>query len=339
MGIAGLLALAIQPVLALDSIRTGQWLLEASREPGTVQFSLTVRSDHGYSSHGRDVAISGFTGLTAGQIDGRPADVRFELKRDAGTFVCEGRVGDGKGAGLFELKLDPGFAAELERRGISTPSEAQQTHLAFEDVGLAVLDELKAQRYPTPHLDELVAMGDHGVDYRFVHGLAESGYRLGSVGALILTRDHGVDPRYVAELAQLGHHGLPIQELVDLRDHGVDPKYIREMMKLGLSRGSLEEMRRARDHGVDPRYVAGMESAGYRGMDLEELIRTRDHGVDPRYMSEMAAAGYGRLALADLVRARDHGVDARFAKKVNARLKEPATLDELIQIRDRGGWD
>ncbi|MGH7731359.1 MAG: hypothetical protein ACRENJ_08930 [Candidatus Eiseniibacteriota bacterium] len=346
----------------------GQWMLEWRDDKERVQMNFTWRRPDGSGQwRGDEIPLARLDGLTAEQLDARPSAVRFEIRRDAGTFTCEGRAGDGAGAGLYELRLDPAFAG-LRRRGVGAPSETQQIRLAFAAAGYALLDELKAQKHPTPTIAQLVQMGDHGVDREYVSGMARLGVRAESLAELVkardhgvtpgyiiglrdagftgltlaeitTARDHGVTPRYLTEMREFGHGGLSLAEYIRLRDHGVDGDYIRAMAEAGHGELPLSVLTRSRDHGVDARYVREMAEAGYKDLPLGELVRSRDHGVDPRYIREMDGAGYKDLSLDEMIRARNHGVDAKFARRVKNRLGKTVSLERLITIRNRGEMD
>jgi len=373
---AGRVAAAVASLLAVASVsmsapavQDGQWLINSTRDPARVQLTLMLRSTPGHDHWtGSSLPLARLQGLSREDLDARSADVHFEIHRDAGTFLCQGRSGGGRGAGLFELQLAPDFPRELERRGVAgTLSESQQTRLAFADAGYALLEALEAQHYPTPNVTQLVTMADHGVDLEYVTGMAALGFKVQSLEILVETRDHGVDPDYVRGMQEAGYSGLALRQLVSTRDHGVDPAYVRGMAAGGFTGLTLSELVDARDHGVDPDYAAqmrglghrdmslpelvelrnhgvdadyarGMAAAGHAGMPLAQLLVSRDHGVDPQYVRSMAAAGYSDLSIPDLIRARDHGVDGAFARQVKAKVGK-VSLDRLIRIRDGGGMD
>src|SRR5262245_5076965 len=144
--------------------------------------------DH-WNSHG--LALTALSGITTAQLEGRPTDVHFEIRRDAGTFVCDGRAGERHGGGLFELELEPAFAAELKRRGVGEPSESEQIRLALADAGYALLDALKRQRYETPTVSDLVRMAEHGVNVEYVTEMDRLGLRAETLAGLVMLRDHG----------------------------------------------------------------------------------------------------------------------------------------------------
>jgi len=344
----GMIVLAAWPVTAAEreaqapreverpALR-GQWLLDPSIDSDHVQFGLRVEREGDHSHWGNTVSTARLEGLASDVLKHDVEHVAFRLVQDAGTFHCRGSITDGHGAGTFELVLDPGFARELEGRGVGRPSEAQQVKLAFANAGFGLIDALRDLRYPTPDVSKLVRMAEHGVREDYVRGLADLGFRLGSLDKLIEARDHGVDPRFIRGLQEVGYRGLTYEQLLTARDHGVNPSFVRGMREAGAGIRPIEEMIELRDHGVDPAYVKGMREAGFEHADLKELRVARDHGVDARYVQSLAEAGFGRLSLATAIRARDHGVSGSLARRARERLGPGATIDDAIEWRDRGG--
>lgn len=343
----------------------GQWTLD-TRKDGLVRVTFKIARRGMLNWNSITVPFAKLLGLTADEITGPSKAVTFRLQRDAATFVCEGRAARGKGAGLFEVQIDPTFVAGFRKRGLATPSHGQQAELALGDVGLELVDEMLSRGakldvgqlvrmaqhgvgldyvrgleelgYAPKTVDELVEARDHGVDLAFARGFQEAGYGKLPMRTLIEARDHGVDPEYVQGLATHGYKDLELDQLIEARDHGVDPKYVGAMREAGYS-GGLHQLIEARDHGVDPGFVAGMMEAGHKRDSLEELIRARDHGVDGNYALGLAQAGYPGLTLDQLIEARNHGVDAKFARQIREKLRETPSIERLIHLRDRGGLD
>ena len=310
----------------------GTWELRPSREDRRVNLQLHERRN---STRGFTIDLNQLDGLTNAMLSGGRADLRFSLRRDAGTFEFEGVMRGGVGAGTYTFVPSNTYAAELSRRGYTRPTSEQQYRMALGDVGFEFLDELNRQRYAKADLDTLVRAGDHGVEYNYLRGMDRAGYRVGQLEPLIRMRDHGVDPEFIEGLADHGLTGVSADELVRARDHGVDPDYIRDLRALGHQLG-LDELVRARDHGVDPEYIRALKSHGYDRLSIEQLITARDHGVDDGYVGDMRRLGY-KLTMEELRNARDHGVDPEWVRRQNARMREPMTVDELIRLRDRGG--
>jgi hypothetical protein len=327
----------------------GQWLVEYRTEEGKTSLSLNYREDRrgedgrrheGFSfwNTTRNVAPESLQGLTREQaLSASGTNVRFELRRDAGTFACEGWFRQGNGSGHFNFIPDPGFAAELSRRGVGTPDTRQLFRLAMAEVGLALLDQLKAAGYEQPTLDQLVRMGEHGVREDYVRGLKDLGYRLGNIDALVRMRDHGVSLEYIGGLRDAGFGDLRAEELVRTRDHGVTPSFIRELRAAGFETPTLEGLIRVRDHGVTPDFIKGLRAEGYDSLSLEQLVRVRDHGVTVEFIRALRDLGYARLQTEQLIRLRDHGVTPDFIRTVKSRGTSP-TVEELIYMRDRGSY-
>lgn len=325
----------------------GQWLVEYRTDEGKISLALRfeesrVGADGSIHRSNwnttRDVAPEALQGLTREQaFSASGTNVRFELRRDAGTFACEGWFRQGNGSGHFNFIPDPGFAAELARRGVGTPDARQLFRLAMAEVGLALLDELKSAGYPQPDIDQLVRMGEHGVRADYVRGLKDLGYRLGTIESLVRMRDHGVTLEYIGELRGAGFDQLPAEVLVRTRDHGVTPSFIREIRAAGFDVDSLEGLIRVRDHGVGSEFIKELRREGYDSLTLEQLIRTRDHGVTVGFIRELRDLGYSHLPLDQLVRLRDHGVNPDFIRRVKSGGNSP-TVEELIRMRDRGSY-
>ena len=55
-------------------------------------------------------------------------------------------------------------------------------------VGRELVNSMQEIGYARPTVDQLAAMGIHGVSADFVRGLARSGYRLGSADDLVNSR-------------------------------------------------------------------------------------------------------------------------------------------------------
>ena len=315
----------------------GQWFLDRSRDSEKVHFGLRYQTSHGNSSWGRTLSAARLQGLSSDALERDGEEVEFRLVRDAGTFHCRGSITKGRGAGTFELSLDPSFPRELERRGVGRPTEAEQARLAFADAGFELLDALRQEKYPTPEVETFIRLAEHGVDPEYIHGMAEAGFRLGSLETLTEARDHGVVPSFIRGLRELGFRELDYQEVLTARDHGVTPDYIRGMKEVGAEIESLDQLIETRDHGVDADYVKEMRRVGYTRTGLEELTMARDHGVDADYVEMLAEAGFARLPLATVVRARDHGLSSSRVRQARQRLGAEATIDEVIEWHDHGG--
>jgi beta-lactamase regulating signal transducer with metallopeptidase domain len=309
----------------------GTWEVHGSMKPGMVHLVLRER----HNSSGSDVPIDRLEGLSAKQLQGSSGNVRFTLRRDAGTFTFNGILGGGVGAGTYTFAANPSFAAELEKRGFGRPTEKEQYQMARSDVSLAFVDELKAQNYTGVTTPELVRAGDHGVNSEYLRAMSELGYRVGSLDTLITLRDHGVSPEYVRQLQELGYQKLTVDELRTARDHGVTPEYVRQLVDLGYKL-SIDELRNARDHGVTAEFARGMKDLGHASLTMQQLVNIRDHGVTPEYARQMSDLGLSKVSVDQLVNMRDHGVTPDFVGELSALGYKGLDVDALVRLRDHG---
>jgi beta-lactamase regulating signal transducer with metallopeptidase domain len=330
-GVRRLVSRAATAIQSAQSNQAGTWEIRPTNAEGTIHLRLVEL----HSSHGTNVRIDQFQGLTAPQLSGAGGPVQFRLRRDAGTFLFEGVIRNGVGAGTFSFTLDPAFAGELEKRGFARPTPADQYELARSDVGYAYIDELSRQGYSRPSTGELVRAAQHGVHLTYLQEIGALGYRLGSLEPLITLRDHGVSPSYIRGLAEQGYKGLTADELRNARDHGISTEYVRGMRDAGYTGLSMKELINARDHGVSPEFVRELGDAGHRKLPLEEVIRVRDHGVSPEYVREMRQLGHA-LPLPALVNARDHGVSVEFVREMASLGYSKLPMEALVRLRDHG---
>jgi hypothetical protein len=320
----------------------GQWLIEFKTGEEKVQISLRYQRESkngfGFSNNSFDIAPGELQGLTREQaMSSAGGRVQFQLRRDAGTFNCEGWFKDGNGSGHFVFSPNPAYSAELKKQGYGAPSAEQQFSMALHDVSLAFIEELKSQGYERPTLDQLVTMGEHGVRLEYVQGLKALGYMLRSIDSLIEMRDHGVTLNFIRELAALGYERIPADELVRTRDHGVTPEFIKWLREAGYDKLTLPRLIEMRDHGISPKFAKELEELGYARLSVDQLIEMRDHGVSANFIQELKQFGYERVPVEQLIRLRDHGVSTSFIQKMKARGRNNLSIEELIELRDRGG--
>ncbi len=247
--ITAALMLVINAIGAADTPLTGTWSVQLGYDPVNVQFGARYDSDHGYSDWSRDVPMSSLAGLTRDQLQSNGANVRFDLVREAGTLHCTGYASHGGGGGTFIFTPSASFSDALAARGISRPDDGQQLRMAMANVTIAFIDMLRRNSSAITTTDEIIRVLNHGVDERYVTGLAAIGYKNLSAEDLVRLRDHGVTVDYAQGMLALGYHATP-EELIRLRDHGVTLDFVKRVRDRGYN-ATVEQLIRLRDAGID----------------------------------------------------------------------------------------
>ncbi|HEY0512218.1 MAG TPA: M56 family metallopeptidase [Thermoanaerobaculia bacterium] len=202
--LAGVLALSLLPLAGLQISHaaigsehsSAQWerpakgTWSAERRGDQVQLQTAMRWNGGRSSWNNSFSLPAnqLVGLTAGP------EVRFELRRDAGTFRFEGRfdgAGDGsQGTGFFTFAGNPAYASQMASLGYTVPE------------------------------DRLMELALHDVSLAFVRGLRDLGYANLPMDKLVEFRIHRIDGEFVRKAAAEGHRNLSPEQLVELRIRG-----------------------------------------------------------------------------------------------------------------------
>ena len=290
-------------------VRSGDWTISKSDNPGKVEFSLIEHHHGGSSNHQSDWPATSFQGVDLSKA-GRQ-DVHFTITRDAGKIDCEGFLNDGEGAGLFHFQPDANYPREMLALGFSVvddKNDEKQFSMAVQDVSLEFAKQMKSENLSNLDTDKLIAFRIFRVDSAFIEALRSEGLKISDADKLIAFRIHGVTPQMVRSLHQAGY--TPDEDtLIAMRIHGATPEWMAELKQLGYDHVGLEKLIAFRIHGVSPEFIRKLQSLGYPHPDPDELIAMRIHNVTPEYISDMRARGIHDLSVDKLVAMRIHGID------------------------------
>ncbi len=306
---ATLLVLSLMTANARAESFTGTWSIAPSTKPGEVDLELRYSRTGVFGSEqwdeSEDTPISELRGISAADVRASGQRKSFTLAQDAGEFRADGTFNGGTGAGVWRFQPNPSFANELRQRGIGGPSEKQQFQLAMSRFKLSTLDALLHSGFERPSIDDLVAMGAHGVNDDYIAAMKNVRLSPKRISELIRMRDHGVSARYAADMLRRAPQ-LTAEDLIELRDHGVTSEYMQALSDAGYGNVSAPDAERMMDHGVSRRYLQGLRSLGYHP-SVDDLVRLVDHGVSVDFIERMRRHGYTHLSVDDLIRLRDHG--------------------------------
>jgi hypothetical protein len=123
---------------------------------------------------------------------------------------------------------------EMVAAGTITPEQADELldALGIEPVPKPEMTTRVSSRSRKPKFtsDELVMLGSHGVDGKYVRSLRDAGLSNLTVDEIIQLYNHGIDPAFVAELRDMGYIDLTSDELVEFQNQGVGSDFVREIL-------------------------------------------------------------------------------------------------------------
>jgi len=187
--------------------------------------------------------------------------LRFSVIREAGRLDCSGNGGQSYAAGNCSFSRDPAFAELLRSRGIGNPTDEQALGLMAVNARREMIDAVAAARYPTPSINDLMALSALGVDGSYIRNMAASGYRPQSIDALIQFKALDITPAWIAGFSRIGYASLPADELVQLK--------------------ALD---------ITPEFVAGFDRLGYGHLPVDELVQLKALDITPDFVQRVAAA-------------------------------------------------
>ena len=368
---------ATVPALAQTADVHGTWTVEFHDGKAFLQVrSSTPRDGNGDRpwnggdwSMGQSFPVEELSGLPANDQNLTAANVKFEMRREAGTLGFEGSFRDGRGAGLFSFTPRDAYTNEMRRLGYNDDLPLwRRFQLAVHDVGPRYINALKAEGFGTSC--KLARRSAAREEPRRQHRLHQrdqgQGFRAAALENLVRTRDHGVTAEYIKAMKAEGFTGATLEEFVRTarprRDADVRAGHeaarsataprsrnwcarattasrrntSRKSKGLGFSAQTLEQFVRLRDHGVKSEYVKELRAAGY------DKLAPEGHGARPRsrrHRAHTSAIWRRRATRAADRRCRPHQGSRRSADYI-ADMKEMGlkdlTLAQIVRLRDHG---
>ena len=298
-----------------------------------LQMNIDDDRDRDWSNWGQSVRVSELANLPANL---QPAqDVKFELRRDAGVVVFNGRFEEGRGVGHLAFTANREFARALAQQTSEPPTDRELFSYAMVDVSRAFVNELRTMGFGDVSLEEAYKLRIHGTTIDFVKSIRAE-YPNVDLDDIKKLRIHGVNTGYIAGLKAAGLQNPSLDEVLKFRIHGVTLDYVKEMCALGLAH-DLDDIVQSRIHGVTPAFAKDMAALGYKGLDFSDLRKFRIHGVTPDFVRDMASLGYKNIDADTLVKFRIHGITPKFVTELKdagyANLSEDELVDWAIHGR------
>jgi hypothetical protein len=274
-----ILMFAIAAEAAQTTQIAGTWAIQDLQIANRLHIQFNVVGQNGNGSFNNSFSLdpSQLRGLPLAQIGAPIATItRFELVREAGTFVCEGYFKGGNGAGTFVFRPAPGFVSAMRAQGFLDVDEKRIFSMAAHDVGPRFAAQVRSEGITVSSASKLLSMRIHGVTMEFIRSVQQAGYKPEEED-LIKMRIHGVTPDFANEVRRM-YAPASIEQLVRMRIHGVALDFAGEVRQL-YPTASIDDLVRLRIHGVTMDYIRNAQSRS-RNATLEQVVRMKIRGLD-----------------------------------------------------------
>jgi hypothetical protein len=198
--------------------------------------------------------------------------LHFAIAREAGRLECSGDGGNDYASGNCRFTGNAAFVQLLVSRGIGRPTREQAFGLMAVNARRDVIDAVAAAHYPTPTIDNLMALSALGVDGRYVAEMARAGYRPGSIQKLVEFKALGITPQWIAGFVRVGYANVQGDGLVQLR--------------------ALD---------VTPEYIVGFQRIGYRNIPVSQLIELKALNISPEFVQSAIGQRASMPSVSELV--------------------------------------
>ena len=266
---------------ASTDVRGGAWTaeLDGSRLQLTVFQNRDRESGRGPSNiMGFDVPLTAFTNLSAADVQSGAANVKFELRRAAGTIAFDGRFSEGEGAGHFRFTPNDQFNKDMESLGYTSFDDSRLLLFVVNDFSPQVIRDLRAMGYE-PTQKEVEEIAIFRVTADLMREYAKAGYPNLTLREAVELRIGRVDAEYITAMRNLGYGDLSARKLADLAILGVRPKLIEEYRSLGYSDMSARQLEDMKVFGVTPDYIRKLRSLGYSNVPADKLVKLKMSGL------------------------------------------------------------
>jgi hypothetical protein len=263
--------------------------------------------------------------------------LKFKLTRDAGTFLFQGVFRGGTGSGGYQFTYDPGFVARMGELGYGDISPEDQFLMAVHDIGVTLARDLRGLKGRDVPLDELIRIGQGGVNSDYVRGLRNSGVEPASERQLAEMRWQGVSESFIRELAALGYERPPAEVLIGMRRMGVTAAFIKEMEALGYRHPPLDKLTDMRTQGVTIASIKELEAMGYGRPTIDQLLGMKLFGVTLGFIRALESAGHRGLTIDLMTCLRIQGITADYLKQATDGGRRRVSLRELVRLRNPNG--
>ena len=284
------LAIIFAVMLAMLTV-TSTCLAEAGQQ---VQFRLGPKDGNSgkirasfrkdWDSRNHDNWSTGFKpsdliGLEVSSFHGAGSQpLHFSVIREAGRLDCSGSGGNGYATGNCNFAENPAFTQLLVSRGIGRPTREEAFGLMTVNARRELIDAVAATHYPTPTINDLIALSALGVDGPYISEMARAGYRPDSVHKLIEFKAMGISPEWIGGFVRVGYANVPGDGLVQMKALGITPEFIQGYQRIGYRNLPVNTLVQLKALDITPQFVRATVGQQSSLPPIGELVQLKMFG-------------------------------------------------------------
>jgi hypothetical protein len=154
----------------------GAWSSELKE--GKLQISFTRNtSKKGFNNSSAYFSIGELQGLLPEAISSTKTTVKFNIMREAGTFVCKGYFSEGRGTGFWTFTANQNFVSTMRGRGYRNLTEDDLYYAALYNINSKLIEDLKVAGYNRLSFENLLEAGMFNVTPEFIQLWRSAGFK------------------------------------------------------------------------------------------------------------------------------------------------------------------
>ncbi|WP_245681361.1 M56 family metallopeptidase [Arcticibacter eurypsychrophilus] len=292
----------------------------------------------------------------------REEERNFELSREAGTIIFNGKFNGNIGMGTYKFNPDKEYLSYLKKEGIDINEEQDAIVFFTIDMKKSYIRMLKKQGFHEFTKDNLVPLVALKVDEKFITDIKSNGFSDVSLEDLIPLKALGIDGEYVKDIKKSGYKELTVSQLITFKSQGIDGNFITNSRKADQETRSkqataqkkekaatqeakalesdselpsIDDLVAMKAMNIDPAYIKGFKDIGYL-VSNEDLIGMKALNVTPEFVKKLQAAGFKNITSEEVIALKALGVTPEEIKEYKTIGYPNITVDEVTSAKAIG---
>lgn len=291
----------------------------------------------------------------------REKEGNFELSREAGTILFNGKFNGNIGMGTYKFNPDKDYISFLKKEGIDLNEEQDAIVFFTIDMKKSYITMLKKQGYHGFTRDNLIPLVALKVDEKFITEIKSNGFSDVSLQDLVPLKALGVNGEYVKEIKKAGYTDLTVSQLITFKSQGINGNFITDSRKADQEARLKDVSAQMKDKAaknkdkelksdsespsiedliamvmyVDPAYIKGFKDIGYL-VSNEDLIGMKALNITPEFVKKLQAVGFKNIPSEEVISLKALGVTPEEIKEYKTIGYPNITVDEVISAKAIG---